>query len=67
MNQRPNPFSPPRNLRDEFATAALTGFLASEDQAFEMSQVYSPEEAAKRAYAIADAMMAEREKAESQP
>jgi hypothetical protein len=47
------------DLRDQMAMAALTGLLAAED--FGAGQnYYTTEQAANRAYAIADAMLAER-------
>lgn len=55
----------PKDLRDEFAIAALNGFLASYDRAYEFhadSGIYEPGAAARRSYEIADAMMAERER-----
>lgn len=49
-------------LRDQFAMAALTGFLGSEVITGEITGVYEPEDAARRAYEIAAAMLAERAK-----
>lgn len=60
---RPQP-PMPKTLRDEFAMAALTGLMTIRDDDPQNDYiVYGPETAAAVAYAIADAMMKEREEA----
>lgn len=48
---------PGMTIRDEFAAHAMTGIIAAEGQ-----NLTSPEQAAWRAYRVADAMLAERAK-----
>ncbi len=51
------------SLRDHFATAALTGEVGGEDFGGELAQLRTPENArlmARRAYMLADAMLAAR-------
>ena len=49
-----------QQLRDEFARAALTGLLAYHPGDGEFRKQLSPHEAARDAYKMADAMLAER-------
>lgn len=51
-------FTTTNNLRDEFAMAALTGLLASN----EFARLYSRARTAEEAYRLADAMMEARDK-----
>lgn len=53
--------TPAKTLRDELAMAAVNGLLASEEGGEELNIRYSSLGAARRAYAIADAMLAVRE------
>lgn len=54
------PVQPTKTLRDEFAMAALSGLLAR----MRPDAIYTYEDLVAQAYAIADAMMKEREKAD---
>jgi hypothetical protein len=52
-----------QRLRDRLALRALHGLLSNPGFEWDLSPVYTPEEnVARRAYAIADAMLAERQK-----
>lgn len=53
---------PGMSLRDYIATNALSGMLASDGDSASMTWANDPEWAAKRAYVMADAMLAERAK-----
>jgi hypothetical protein len=58
---------PGMTLRDYFAAAALTGEVGGEDFGGELAQLRSPENArlmARRAYMLADAMLAARKEAQ---